>query len=144
MIGTQQTNYDMRAHVCVTDFVFALCEAEARKKKMQKWITHHVLPVQSRLRIGHQRRVEIKTWVKDHVEGVIKLFLDIPKSAKKIGKKNLDMKKKMEKWDLDVYIPTFTNLIYRIIILRHRIKMAWFDANCEDKPLKIHDELPEE
>ena len=37
-----------------------------------------------------------------------------------------------------------------MVILRHRIKMAWFDANCEDKPVKgltdveDKDELSEE
>ena len=26
-------------------------------------------------------------------------------------------------------------LLYRIVIQRHKVRMAYFDANCEDKPL---------
>lgn len=59
----------------------------------------------------------------------------------KKAKKLKEMKKVMNKWDLDVYVPTFSSLIYRIIMLRHKIKMAWFDANCEDKPMVFEGSL---
>lgn len=38
------------------------------------------------------------------------------------------------KWDND-QIDKISMLLYRIVIQRHKVKMAYFDANCEDKPL---------
>ena len=52
----------------------------------------------------------------------------------------------MKKWD-ETQINMLSELYYAIVILRHQIKMAWFDANCEDKPfmgVKNMEELSEE
>ena len=46
------------------------------------------------------------------------------------------LKKALNKWNAEEGIKILSDLIYRMVILRHRIKMAWFDANCEDKPVK--------
>ena len=46
-----------------------------------------------------------------------------------------DLKKALNKWD-DTHLTIICELIYKLVMLRHTIKMAWFDANCEDKPFK--------
>mmetsp|Transcript_32948 Transcript_32948/g.40751 ORF Transcript_32948/g.40751 Transcript_32948/m.40751 type:complete len:125 (-) Transcript_32948:183-557(-) len=56
------------------------------------------------------------------------------------------MKKALGKWD-EYNITILSELYFKMVILRHQIKMAWFDANCEDKPiqgLKNLEELTEE
>ena len=107
------------------------------------------------IKLAHKKRIKIKNYIRDYVEGVITAISEMSSFPKKKGNKKdklRDMKTTISKWqkaagNFDLQVQTLSSIIYRIIILRHKIKMAWFDANCDDKPLKFKgnpDDLTEE
>ena len=98
-------------------------------------MTKKIIPATKNVRKGYQIRENIKEHIKSRFESVKQGLLEMPAKGKPATQKKIkDMKKALNKWE-ETHVTIISELFYKMVMLRHMIKMAWFDANCEDKPI---------
>ena len=95
---------------------------------------------------GVARRKEIKEFIKRQVETVRQQYVEqaVTKKTSKKVKDNIKAVKKVEQTQID----NICEVLFKILMLRHEIKLLWFDANKRDRTETDEEfkqeELPEE
>lgn len=88
------------------------------------YIRDKVIPIQRRLKVGYARRKQIKEYLTTALNSMRQTLNEMNPNAKK-NKKIKEMLKSVKKID-DIQMENIIDLVNKIFIDRHKLKMLWF------------------